>query len=86
MYPFYFGEAGYPFGADVYQDLIMVGDEHNISKMSGAWLTYQEQGFDIKGQGKEKFAHAISETPNALDHLRKRCFDSAGINFITKEG
>lgn len=85
MYPFYFGKHGYPFGADVYQDLIMVGVSHGIVQMAGAWLSYQEQGYDIRGQGKEQFSHAVASVPGALDHLRRRCFDAADVKFIQKE-
>lgn len=86
MFPFYFGEHGYSFGADVFQDLIQVGVQHGIIQMAGAWLSYQEQGYDIRSQGKEAFAHAIAGVPDAFEHLRGRCFDAAGVNFITKEG
>jgi RecA/RadA recombinase len=85
MYPFHFGEHGYPFGADVYEDLIMVGVQQGIIQMAGAWLSYQENGFDLRGQGKGNFSHAIANTPGAWDHLRRRCFDTAEVNFITKE-
>jgi len=85
MYPFYFGEHGYPFGADVFQDLIIVGVMHGIIQMSGAWIAYQEQGYDIRAQGKENFAHSLAQVPEAFEHLRKRCFDAAGIKFIQKE-
>ena len=85
MYPFYFGDHGYPFGADVYQDLIVTAVQFGIVQMSGAWLSYEEHGYSIKGQGKEKFAHAVAETDGAFDHLRSLCFDAANVNFIVSD-
>jgi RecA/RadA recombinase len=85
MYPFYFGEHGYPFGADVYQDLITVGVERGIIKQSASWLSYQEDGYDMSAQGKEKFAYSIAESPGAFDHLRDKIFKVANVSFINKE-
>lgn len=82
MYPFYFGDHGYPFGADVYQDLIVTAVQFGIVQMSGAWLSYEEDGYSMKGQGKENFAHVVANTDGAFEHLRSKCFDAANVNFI----
>jgi len=83
MYPFYFGEYGYPFGADVYQDVIVCGVLHNILQMNGAWILWDRSGGQLKGQGKEKFAHVIADA-GLFNQLRDLCFEAAGVNFITK--
>jgi recombination protein RecA len=83
-YPFYFGECGYPFGADVYQDLITIAVQYNIIERAGAWMSYVGDGFDLRAQGKENLAHAIAGAPGAFDHLRSKCFEAANVHFITK--
>lgn len=83
MYPFYFGEHGYPFGADVYQDLITVCVLFDIVQQAGSWLSYEEDGYSIKAQGKEKFAHEIANA-DLFEYFRSKCFDAAGINFIKR--
>jgi hypothetical protein len=85
MYPFYFGDHGYPFGADVYQDLIVTAVQFGIVQMSGAWLNYDEHGYSIRGQGKENFAHEVAKTEGCFDHLRAKCFDAANVNFIVRD-
>lgn len=84
-YPFYFGESGFPFGADVYQDLIITAVQLGIIQMAGAWLSYQDEHYDLRGQGKERFAHEIANADGAFEHIRKKCFDAAGVNFILRE-
>ncbi len=86
VYPFYYGEHGYGFGADVCQDLIAVAVSQGIIQMSGAWLSYDDGKVSVKGQGAVKFAHELASIPGAFDTVRKRCFDQLKINFITKEG
>ena len=83
MYPFYFGEHGYPFGADVYKDVITCGVIHNILEMNGAWITWNHERIALKGQGAEKFAHEIASA-GLFEILRAKCFEAAGVNFITK--
>ena len=85
MYPFTFGEHGKPLGADVYLDLMVVCLQYGIIQQAGAWYAYQENGFDLRGQGQTNFAAAVINAPGAFDHLRGRCFDAAGVNFITRE-
>ena len=85
MYPFYFGDHGYPFGADVYQDLIVTAVQFGIVQMSGAWLSYDEHGYNLRGQGKENFAHEVAKTDGCFEHLRSKCFDAANVNFIVRD-
>lgn len=84
MYPFYYGENGYPFGADIYQDLIAAAVQRGIVQMKGAWLSYGENE-ELKAQGAANFSHLVAATPNMLEIIRKKVFDSSGINFITQE-
>ncbi len=85
MYPFYYGEHNYPFGADVYQDLIAVAVQRGLVQMAGAWLSYEGDGFTFKAQGAVNFSHQIAATQGAFDHLRKKVFDMSSIQFITQE-
>lgn len=84
FYPFYFGEHGYPFGADVYQDLIITGVELGVIQMGGPWISYQDDNYDLRAQGKERFSHLIAEQ-GAFDYLRQKCMDAAGVKYILKE-
>jgi recombination protein RecA len=85
-YPFYFGENGYGFGADVFQDLIAIATLRGVVKLSGAWYSYDDGTTSIKGQGALQFSQALSQTPGAFDLIRQKVFDACGIAFITKEG
>lgn len=85
MYPFYFGEYGYPFGADFYQDLIMCGALQGVIEQSGAWFAFQDDTFNLRGQGKENFAHAIASEPGAYEHIRGKVLDAAKIYYVTSE-
>ena len=85
MYPFYFGEHGYPFGADVYQDLIITGVQYGIIQSAGPWISFEDEKYNIKQMGKERFAHAIAQEDGAFDYLRTKCFEAAGVQFVDKE-
>lgn len=85
MYPFYYGESGYPFGADVYQDLIAVSVQKGIVTMKGSWLSYDGDGLTLQAQGAPAFSHQIAGIPGAFDLLRKKVFDACSISFITQE-
>lgn len=84
MYPFYYGEQNYPFGADIYQDLISAAVQRGIVQMKGAWLSYGDDD-SFQAQGAIKFSHLVASTPGMFDLIRKKVFDTSGINFITQE-
>lgn len=84
MYPFYYGENGYSFGSDVYQDVIAVAARLGVVRYSGAWIFYGEDE-SIKAQGAVNFSQLIASTPGLFDIIRKKVFEMAGINFITQE-
>jgi len=85
MYPFYYGEQNYPFGADVYQDLIVAATQKGIVQMKGAWLSYNGDGLTLQAQGAINFSHQVAGTPGAFELLRKKVFDASSITFITQE-
>lgn len=84
MYPFYFDEHGYHFGAEVHQDLITMAVRFGIVVQAGSWLSYEGDGYSLKSQGKEAFAHAIAGTEGAFDHLKAKVFQASGVHFLTK--
>ena len=83
MYPFYFEEHGYPFGAEVYQDLIVSGALTGVIQTAGAWFAFEDKKFQLKGQGKEKFAHAIADA-GAYEHIKNLVFEAAGVHLLFK--
>lgn len=84
MYPFYFGEHGYPFGAEVYQDMIVMGVQLGVIQAAGAWLAFEDEKYQLRGQGKEKFAHEIANAPGAFEYLKAKIFDAADVNYLVK--
>lgn len=84
MYPFYYGEHGYPFGAEVYQDLIVMGVQYGIIQAAGAWLAFEDEKYQLKGQGKEKFAHEIASAEGCFEYLKDKIFAAAEINYLVQ--
>lgn len=85
MYPFYFGEHNYPFGADIYQDVIVNAVRCGVIQMSGAWFAMDQEGIQLRAQGAANFAHQIAGTPGALEMIRMKIFAANGLSFITEE-
>ncbi len=82
VYDFYYGKAGYPFGPNIYKDLLVCGVQHGIIEQSGAWLSY---GGERLGQGADNAAHTLYANPELTATIRNLIFLKAKVNFITKE-
>jgi recombination protein RecA len=82
-YKFYFGEHGFPFGIDIYSDLISAGLQAEVIEQSGSWFAYNGEKL---GQGESNAAVAIHSNPDLLQSIRMEIFKKAGLNFIVTEG
>lgn len=69
------GEFDYFFGygADILGDLINTSVQLGILEMSGAWISYDQDGFKVKTQGAARMIDVLREKPDFVDHLRTRC-------------
>jgi recombination protein RecA len=81
-YQFYFGENGYPFGADIYEDLLIAGVETGVVEQAGAWFARNGERL---GQGKENASRFLYEHTDILEAIRKDIFDKSRLSFIVKE-
>lgn len=81
-YKFYYGENGYGFGADIYQDLINSGLQTGVIERSGAW--YSLASGERLGQGAVNAAAAIHQQ-GLFDTIRDQIFREAGVAFLSKE-
>lgn len=82
-YKFYTGEQGYPFGIDIYSDLLSAGLEAGTIEVNGAWYSYNGERI---GQGAENAAMFLYQHPNILQEIRRDVFKKAGLRFIVREG
>lgn len=81
-YDFYYGEHGYPFGANRYKDLLSTGLEYGLIEQSGAWYSYQGERL---GQGADNVALSLYQNPQLFSEIRRQIFAKANVNFITRE-
>ncbi len=82
-YKFYLGEYGYPFGIDIYSDLLVAGLQAGIIQQNGAW--YSCNGEKL-GQGESGAAATLFQQPELLQTIRREIFKKAGLHFIVREG
>lgn len=82
LYQFYFGQHGYPFGADLYEDLIVAGLTYGIVEAAGAWYSYDGNRI---GQGKENVAVFLHDHPEVMAEIRIKTLEAAHCRFLTKE-
>jgi recombination protein RecA len=81
-YNFYFGEHGYLFGADLFDDLIVAAVMSGVMEMRGAWVYMGETRI---AQGRENAAAQLAKDPDLFATIRNAIFEKHGISFITKE-
>lgn len=81
-YKFYYGEHGYPFGADLHHNLLMTGYRLGVIQKSGAWYGFQNQAIC---QGQDGAHEAFTKYPQLIEPIRQAIFAKAGVSFITKE-
>lgn len=81
-YKFYMGEYGYPFGIDVYSDLLIAGLQAGVIQQSGAWYAYAGEKL---GQGESNVALTLHQRPDILQRIRIEIFKIAGLQFIVRE-
>lgn len=82
-YKFYFGEHGFPFGVDIYSDLLSAALETEVAKQRGAYYFYGETAL---GQGVNNVAATLYADPSLIQRIRLDIMKKAGLDFITKEG
>jgi RecA/RadA recombinase len=81
-YSFYYGESGYGFGVDIYQDLLIAGVSSGVIKQSGSWYSYDGKNLF---QGQNSSAEFFLNNIELVDVIRQSIFKQNGIRFITKE-
>jgi recombination protein RecA len=81
-YRFYYGEYGYPFGADVYHNLLLTGVRMGVIEQSGSWYGF---GGTAICQGQDNAAQGFSQNPQLVETVRQALFEKAGLSFVTKE-
>lgn len=81
-YQFYFGEEGYPFGINLYEDLLVAGMTYGVVEANGAWYYFEGERI---GQGKENVAVFLHDHPDCMAKIHAAVLDKSGCRFITKE-
>lgn len=81
-YDFYFGDLGYPRGADIMSDLMTAGLSTGAIDLSGAWYSFRGERL---GQGAYNAAATLASNPAWMEEVRKDIFAKAGLTFITRE-
>lgn len=81
-YNFYYGEYGYGFGADVYNNLLLAGVQNGAIDQSGAWYSFNGERIC---QGKDNAAVALMNNPQLMASIQQAIFANSKLDFITKE-
>lgn len=81
-YKLYLGEYGFPFGIDIYSDLLMAALYAGVIQQSGAWYSYAGERI---GQGADNVAMTLYQNPDMVRAIRKEIFKTAGLHFIVRE-
>lgn len=69
----------YDGGADVLGDLHTACLMYEVFEQAGAWITYEDEEFGFKAQGKEGVRRRLLENPELVDHLKERVLQAAGV-------
>lgn len=81
-YKLFLGEYGYPFGIDMYSDLLACALNAAIVEQTGAWYSYKGEKI---GQGADNVAVFLSQHLDIYQEIRKEILRISGLNFIVNE-
>lgn len=84
-YSFYFGENGYPFGANLFDDILIAGISTGALTQDGGHTVFFTDTGEKLGRGKEAAATFLYEHKDKYDELRFKIYNKAGLNFLVKE-
>jgi RecA/RadA recombinase len=78
------GKAGsfdffYDGGADILGDLHAACLLYDVFETAGAWVTYDDEEFGFKAQGKEGVRRQLMDNPELVAHLKERVLQAANV-------
>ena len=84
-YSFYFGENGYPFGANLFDDILVAGISTGALTQDGGHTVFFTDTGEKLGRGKEAAAQFLYQNKDKYEELRFKIFNKAGLHFLTRE-